>query len=255
MGETLLVIPVRMTSQRLPGKPLKDIGGQSLVERVYRQAIQSKLKTDVVIATDSPEIVEACNRINAPVVLTGSHHLTGSDRVAEAFSIFKQKGKNYQFVVNVQGDMPFINPKVIDQAIKTLSDSSKDVGMVTIVTPITEEEEFNEPSVVKAVLGVNEKALYFSRSPIPYPRNKPLNSNEPWGYKHIGLYVFRPDTLIRMSSFGPVFPEIREGLEQLRLLSNEIHIRASIIERSLLEPSIEVDTKEDLELACQIITR
>ena len=247
----LIVIPARMSSQRLPGKPLKDIAGKTLIERVYLQAKKVSGINRVVIATDSPEIIEAAKKFHAEVIETSSNCLTGSDRVAEVAFKFKKEGDTFDLIANVQGDMPFIKPSIIEKAFSTIEKSNEEIGMATIVTPIHSEEEFHKNSVVKAVLGENEKALYFSRAPIPYPRNLP-NKGEPFGFKHIGLYVFRPETLFKMADFKEALSERREGLEQLRLLANGIQIRATIIEREELEPQVEVDTQADLDMACQI---
>lgn len=251
MMKKLIVIPARMSSQRLPGKPLKDIAGQTLIERVYRQAEQVPHIDTVVIATDSPEILHASEQFGAKAVATSSSCLTGSDRVAEVARLFAAQGVSFDFIANVQGDMPFIKPTIIEKAFAILEQSDPSIGMATIVTPIHSEEEFRKDSVVKAVLGDDGRALYFSRAPIPYPRNKP-QTGEPYGYKHIGLYVFRPETLVRMSAMNEAIAERREGLEQLRLLAHGVQIKAAIIERDELEPQVEVDTPDDLARAQEI---
>ena len=249
--KSLIVIPSRMASTRLPAKPLKLIGGKTLIERVHAQAVQVAGVDKVILATDSPEIIDEGVRINAITMMTSSTLLTGSDRVAAVVESLELKGESFDLIANVQGDMPFITPSIIEQAFKVLAESALTVGMVTVVTPITDEEEFFRPSVVKAVLGQDNQALYFSRAPIPYPRNKPKDS-ESFGFKHIGLYVFRPATLKAMATMLPVLCEEREGLEQLRLLANGVNIKTVIIDRAELEPSVEVDTPEDLQRANQI---
>ena len=247
-GDCLIVIPARMSSTRLPGKPLKRIGDQTLIERVWRQARTTMEAKRIILATDSPEIIEEGARIGAETVLTSDRLLTGSDRVAAVVSLLREKGEEFSYIANVQGDMPFIKATIIDQAFRALKKASGDVGMVTVVTPIHDEEEFFRPSVVKAVLDENKNALYFSRAPIPYPRTKPEQS-QPFGYKHIGLYVFRPETLQAMSCFTPAVSETREGLEQLRLLAHGVKIGAVIISRDEMEPQVEVDTPDDLARA------
>jgi len=247
----LIVIPARMSSQRLPGKPLKDIEGKTLIERVYRQAQQTRGIDTVVIASDSPEILTASEQFGAKAVATSSSCLTGSDRVAEVARMFEAQGATFDYIANVQGDMPFIKPSIIEKAFAILEHSDASIGMATIVTPIHSEEEFRKDSVVKAVLGEEGRALYFSRAPIPYPRNMP-QSHEPFGYKHIGLYVFRPQTLFRMQAMKEALAERREGLEQLRLLAHGIQIKAAVIERDELEPQVEVDTPDDLARAQEI---
>lgn len=247
------VIPARYQSARLPGKPLADIKGMTLVERVWRRASEASCFSSLAVATDDTRIREVCETFGAKVIMTGSTALTGSDRVAEAASVMEKGGESYDFVANVQGDMPFINPRVIETAVQSLIDASGEFGMSTIGTPITSEEEFIRPDAVKVVIGEGGRALYFSRAAIPHMRNKtPVNSEEPYGYKHLGLYIFRRETLRRLSSLKQTLPEKRESLEQLRALSNGIAIRVAIIPRELLEPSIEVDTPADLELARQV---
>lgn len=245
------VIPSRMASTRLPGKPLKDIAGKTLIQRVWEQASKCSIFSELLIATDSPEILEEGKRIKAHVVETSVHAQTGSDRVAEVVKILRSQGKQFDLIANVQGDMPFIKPTVIAQAISCLESSASEFGMATIATPIATREEFERPSVVKVVVGNHGQALYFSRGQIPYPRSEP-EAKEAWGLKHIGLYVFRPHTLDTLSSLQQALPEKREGLEQLRLLCNGVKIKVEIIERELLEPSIEVDTPDDLARACEI---
>lgn len=239
------VIPVRLQSQRLPRKPLADIAGKSLVQRVWEQATQTKQFSEIVIATDSPEIEEHCKQFKGKVIRTSPDHKTGSDRVAEAAKICG----NFDIVANIQGDMPFISPKLIDETAKLLIESSKAVGMTTVASPILKEEEFLKPSAVKVALGQESRALYFSRAPIPFvraPEEAVITNETPWGFKHMGLYVFRPETLTLMSTLSEVLVEKREKLEQLRLLASGVHIRVYTAPLELVHPSIEVDTEEDL---------
>jgi 3-deoxy-manno-octulosonate cytidylyltransferase (CMP-KDO synthetase) len=246
------VIPARLKSTRLPEKPLKDIRGKSLLQRVWEQARQAKNLARVVIATDDPTIESAAKGWGAEVIMTSDKNPTGSDRVAEVAS---KIGSGYSLVANVQGDMPFINPQVIDQAVATLAGSSEQFGMCTIVTPIFDREEFERPSCVKAVLGAQGQVLYFSRAPIPYPRapeEVTVTPQTPWGFRHMGLYVFRPDTLARLGNMDFALTEQRERLEQLRLLANGVQIKVSVIDPALLVNQIEVDTPEDLAKACEI---
>lgn len=248
------VIPARMASTRLPGKPLKDICGKTLIRRVWEQASASSLFNEVCIATDSPEIEEAGKAFGARVVMTSPTLATGSDRVAAVLSLFEKEGRSYDLIANVQGDMPFIKPSIIDAAVEGLKKSDASFGMSTIATPIAEEDEFNRAASVKVVLGSNSEAMYFSRSPIPHPRTAP-EAGEPFGYKHIGLYVFRPHALKALAGFSQTIPEKREGLEQLRALSNGVKIKVVIIDRDRMEPSVEVDTPEDLAKAQHIASK
>lgn len=244
------VIPVRLRSARLPGKPLRDITGKSLVRRVWERARNASLLQKLVIATEDQEIFEAGQQFGAEVVMTQRTHLTGSDRVGEVLEQCRARGERYDFVANIQGDMPFINPAVIDRAIEALIESPA-CGMSTVASPITDEGEFMRPSCVKVVLGEHERALYFSRAPIPYRRDEDFHAPEEgiFSYKHLGLYVFRADALQALKGLPHAFAETREKLEQLRALCGGIQIRCAVLPQSMVDPSIEVDTEDDLARA------
>lgn len=246
--KVLCVIPVRMASTRLPGKPLKDIGGKNLVQRVYEQAQKASRFSSIVVATDSQEIQSELSRLNIEVLMTSSEARTGSDRVCEAYKNFKKNGSQFDVVVNLQGDMPFIRPEVIDGAIESFQGVIAEYDMGTIATPITEREEFFRPSCVKVACGKGGRALYFSRAPIPFPREE-SRVKGCWGHKHLGFYMFKPQALEALALLQSAEVEEREGLEQLRALAQGINIHVSIIARDLIEPSIEVDTPEDLDRA------
>lgn len=197
------VIPVRLESTRFPNKPLKDINGLTLVERVWRQASKSSALTKLVVATNNEEIAQECQTKGMRWVMTSSTHETGTDRVAEACAILEGSGERFELVANIQGDMPFVNPRVIDSVITSLANADRDFGMATIGTPITSQLEYERPATVKIALGENGQALYFSRAPIPHWRNFPgesaVSSDTPLAYKHMGLYIFRRDTLFKIS--------------------------------------------------------
>lgn len=231
------VIPVRLESERLPRKPLALIGNQTLVERVWRQASKSKKLDKLVVATDSNEIIDVVKSFGGEVVKTSSSPKTGTDRVCEAML------DGYDIVANIQGDMPFINPDLIDSCIDLIQ--SVDAEIVTPATPILSDEEFFKDSTVKVAIGNESRALYFSRAPIPFPRKRA----EPLGYKHIGLYVFKSDTLRRFPTLPESDVEEREKLEQLRALAAGLDIRIFVAPRELTSPGIEVDTPEDLKRA------
>lgn len=244
------VIPARFPSSRLPGKPLKDIAGKTLLQRVWEQATAAKTLSQVVIATDDQRIFDAAKGFGAEVLMTSAEARTGSDRVAEVAALLDAKGERFDAVANVQGDMPFIRPGVIDQVVNTLLNAPATFGMATVGTPIMDEEEYLRPSAVKVVLGNEGRALYFSRAPIPHMREvSSVTEDEPYAYKHLGLYVFRPDTLRALSTMEQTLAERRESLEQLRALCNGIAIKVAVVTRADLEPSIEVDTPDDLERA------
>ena len=250
--QTLGVIPARFQSSRLPGKALADIAGKSLVQRVWEQASEAKQLSRVVIATDDERIVEAGNSFGAETVMTDSNHPSGSDRIAEVVRTFAAKGEHYDAVANIQGDMPFVEPELIDRVVNLLHDAPHEVGISTVAGPILNEGDFLRPSAVKVVFDENGDALYFSRSAIPYWREKDattISDENPYGYKHIGLYVYRTDALLRITKLPQSRPEQREQLEQLRALSAGIKIRVLVSPRELIEHSIEVDTPEDLKRA------
>ncbi len=239
------VIPVRLESERLPRKPLADIAGKSLVQRVWEQASKSKKLDKLVVATDSDEIIDVVKSFGGEFVKTSNKPRTGTDRVYEAFSITEG---NFSFVVNIQGDMPFINPVLIDSCIELLESSGAD--MVTPATPIISDEEFFRDSTVKVAIGNEGRALYFSRAPIPYPRHR----SDPLGFKHIGLYVFTAKALQTFPSLPSCEVEEREKLEQLRALASGFDIRIFNASPQLTTPGIEVDTPADLERARELTT-
>ena len=252
--KVLGVIPARMASQRFPGKPLQNIAGMSLVQRVWEQARQCKTLTKLVIATEDAAIAEHAREIGAASVMTSSSNRTGSDRVAEVAR--STQGEEFDLIANIQGDMPFINPAVIDTVIRALQDAPSHFGIATPVTPITDRAEYERPAAVKCVFQRDMRALYFSRSPMPYWRAAhPDDGHTPWAHKHLGLYVFRPAALQELTALPASSLELSEGLEQLRALEGGIPIRAVPIDRAQLEPSIEVDTPEDLARAIEWCNR
>ncbi len=245
------VIPVRLESTRFPNKPLKVIHGRTLVERVWLQASRSRRLTSLVVATNNSEIADECASKGMRCVMTSASHETGTDRVAEACAILESQGGSFDLVANVQGDMPFVSPEVIDSVVHSLATADAEFGMATIGTPITSREEFERAAAVKIALGEGGRALYFSRAPIPHWRNFPgegsVTAESPLGYKHMGLYIFRRATLTRIATLPKAFTEQREALEQLRALAHGIGIKAHIVPRAAVEPCIEVDTPQDLQ--------
>ncbi len=234
------IIPSRYASTRLPAKSLADICGKPMVQHVYERARQSLLLTDVVVATDDVRIEAAVKRFGGKVVMTPSTIQSGSDRIAYA-----AQSISADIIVNVQGDEPLIEPRMIDQTISILLDDT-DAVVSTAVKRITLGEDVFNPSVVKVVLDKNNYALYFSRSPIPHVRDEKHGVN--WVdnftfYKHFGIYVYRAEFLRKFSSFQPTMLEQSEKLEQLRILENGFRIKAAVTEFD----SIPVDTQEDLE--------
>ncbi len=230
----LIVIPARYDSTRFPGKPLTLIEGLPMVVKVYNQAIRCKLADNVVIATDDERIFNSAQKFNCNVTMTSSLHKSGTDRVAEAASKFDS-----QIIVNLQGDEPFISPELIDQGIKILQDDiSADIS--TPVKLISNQDEIENRNVVKVVFGKSNYALYFSRSAIPYFRETNI---EKLFYKHIGLYIFRKESLNKFIKFEESYLEKVEKLEQLRALENHLKIK---IYKTDYE-SIAIDTPDDLK--------
>lgn len=240
------VIPARYASQRLPAKPLIDLLGKSMIRRVFDQAKKATSLHRVIVATDDRRIEEAVKAFGGDVVMTSPEMKSGSDRVAAVAQ--REEGDIF---VNIQGDEPLIASAMIDEAVQVLLDDPQaDVG--TLVKAITSESELINPGVVKVVLDTRGRALYFSRSVIPWIRdsNNPLDwlKHHPF-YKHIGLYVFRRESLRRFTALPEGDLERAEKLEQLRILENGSTIKVGFTQYE----SIPVDTPEDAERVMMLI--
>ncbi len=260
-----VVIPARYYSTRFPGKPLATLKGKPLIQHVYENASEARLAQDVVVATDSTSILEAVLSFGGRAVMTSEKHRSGTDRIAEVARFSK-----YDIIVNVQGDEPLITPTMIDDVITVLEDNQASIG--TLATAITDKNEIFDPNVVKVVFDQTGRALYFSRAPIPYHRDlwntghdavrepgpgtapedgmqagndvsREIKSPEMRCFKHIGLYSYRKDTLIRLSGLPQTHLEHCEKLEQLRALEHNIVIKV----KETSENTIGVDTPHDLE--------
>ena len=242
------VIPARYGSTRFEGKPLADILGKPMIQYVYEGVRQSKLIDEVIVATDDQRILEAVKSFGGKAVITSPAHFTGTDRVAEVARKLKS-----EIIVNVQGDEPLIRGTIIDNAIRPLI-TDETVPMSTLITRIEEVKDWLNPHIVKVVVDQKNFALYFSRSPIPFPRDLNIGRLEshPFGtdrplpknvFKHIGVYVFRRQFLLRFSKMKPTPLEKLEKLEQLRALENGYSIKVTPVD---YEP-ICVDTPEDLQ--------
>jgi 3-deoxy-manno-octulosonate cytidylyltransferase (CMP-KDO synthetase) len=238
-----VLVPARLASTRLPGKPLADIGGVPMIVRVARQAALSSASA-VVVAADHADIVNACVAHGVKAVLTRSEHATGSDRLAEACELLGLDGQSV--VVNVQGDEPLIDPALIDACAALLSQRS-DCVMSTAAHTIDTQDEFDNPNVVKVVLDAAHNALYFSRAPIPWWRDAraagSLSVPTPAALRHIGLYAYHAGFLRRFPSLPPGPLESIEALEQLRVLW---HGERIVVHVSGVRPGPGVDTPEDL---------
>ena len=231
------VIPARYASSRFPGKALVPIGSKSMLQHVYERVSLARYLTNVIVATDDQRIFDEARRFGAPVRMTRADHLSGTDRVAEVAS-----AETADLIVNVQGDEPLIDPAAIEAAVLPLADEPA-IPMGTLKKRIEDPCEIDDPNVVKVVTDRFENAIYFSRSTIPYQRDKTESKRQAVHFKHIGLYVYRRDFLLRYPGL-PVGPlEKAERLEQLRALENGHKIRVVETEYE----SIGVDTPEDLE--------
>lgn len=227
------VIPARYHSTRLPGKPLLMIGAKPMIQWVYEAAGTAALIDELVVATDDQRIFDTVVGFGGKAEMTAADHPTGTDRLAEV-------ARRYQteLVVNIQGDEPLIQGAVIDSIIRPLLDDPG-LPMSTAKVRLTDPEQVQEASVVKVVTAENGDALYFSRSPIPYPRN----AGQAFYWKHIGLYGYRKEFLLKYIGLSQSQLELAESLEQLRVLSNGYRIKVVEVERD----SVGVDTPEDLE--------
>jgi len=235
----VVVIPARYHSTRLPGKPLLEIAGKSMIQRAWEGAKQSSADA-VIIATDDQRIYQAVRDFGADVEMTSIDHSSGSDRVQEV--VQKLGFSSDQIVVNVQGDEPLLPSELIDQVAINLKNTPP-AGIATLASVLTKEPEFNNPSVVKVVRDKNGFALYFSRSPIP--QSLTFKSVDV-AFKHIGIYAYRLGVLNRFVSYPIGDLERVERLEQLRALENGIQIHVGIVEHDLPKG---VDTQADLEHA------
>ncbi len=237
------IIPARFASTRLKGKPLVDIGGKPMIQHTYESVKKSKLLSDVIIAVDDERVYDAAKKFGANVKMTPKELSTGTDRIAYV----AKKLTTAEIIVNIQGDEPFIPGKMIDQAIEPLLFDRK-VMVSTLAKRIREVNELNSPSIPKVVFDYQNNALYFSRSPIPYIRDVVSDKQKLKVadiYKHIGLYVFRKQQLLKFTKMKQTDLEKFEKLEQLRLLENNIKIKVVVTE----EESLSIDTEEELETA------
>jgi len=220
------VIPARYASSRFPGKLLAKETGKYLIEHVYEQVCQAGLVDRVLIATDDRRIGQASDEFGAPWRMTRGDHISGTDRIAEVAGSLEA-----DIIVNVQGDEPEIEPESIDQMIELLrGDDRADMATLAAPFPPGEDEDINNPNVVKVVVNRNGHALYFSRWPIPYRRDE--KDHKPLYRKHLGVYAYRMEVLARLSKLEPTPLEKAEKLEQLRALENAMVIAVGQVERS-----------------------
>lgn len=247
------VIPARYGSQRLPGKPLADLCGKPMIQHVYERVAQARTIDWCLVATDDERIAATVRAFGGHAVLTPENLPTGTDRVA----FVARSLRDATIVVNVQGDEPLMEPAMIDEAVRVVL-SNPDTAVGTLVREIENVQDLTNPGVVKVVLDAEKRCLYFSRSPIPFVRDRQSSSSHPvyekvagtdgWlkhhrYYKHIGLYVYRRDFLLRLSEMAQTPLEAAEQLEQLRILEHGHTIQAAVTNYD----STPVDTPADLE--------
>lgn len=241
MIRILGIIPARYASTRFPAKALADVGGKPMIQRVYEQAKKAKSLQAVVVATDHPEILSCVKQFGGEACMTKKSHVSGTDRCFEALMLQPDR---YDYLINIQGDEPFIHPDQIDLLASALDGTTE---IATLAKHIEEQDQLFNPNVVKVVFSNNNQALYFSRSVIPHVRN--IRENE-WlssvtFYKHIGMYAYRADVLKKLTALTVSTLEKAESLEQLRWLENgyKIHILETKKE------TIGIDTPDDLKTA------
>jgi 3-deoxy-manno-octulosonate cytidylyltransferase (CMP-KDO synthetase) len=230
------IIPARFHSTRFPGKPLIDIGGKTMIRRVYEQAKKASIISEVIVATDDQKIFDEVKNFGGRAILTSPDHNNGTERCAEVAA-----GLDADVIINVQGDEPFIHPEPIDLLALSFKDVS--VQIATLIKQHALDSELQSPSRIKVAVNKNFEALYFSRSLIPF-HQRGNSETIPSYYKHIGIYAFRKDVLLKLVKLQPTALELSESLEQLRWLENGYKIQCLVTQYE----SISIDTPADLQL-------
>ena len=234
----IIIIPARLASTRLPNKPLAMIEGKTMIQRVYEQALKANLG-EVIIATDGEKIANEIKKFGGKYILTNPDLQSGTDRIYSAYKLLKQ---DFDIIVNVQGDLPNIDPNVISECVNLALENDCDIA--TSASKISDISEINNPNVVKIALAQNGLALYFSRSAIPFSKN--INDDY---FHHIGIYAYKKNALEKFINLSPSPLEKRESLEQLRALENGMKIAVKIVNAHPLS----VDTQEDLDKVINLI--
>ena len=234
------IIPARYDSSRFPGKPLADIAGKSMIQRVYSQVKAAKCLDEVIVATDDPRIEEHVRSFAGNVVMTAKDHQSGTDRCAEVVS----KVAGFDIAVNIQGDEPFIDPQQIELLVSCFQ--NPDTAIATLVKEITTEEELFNENTPKVTRDIKGRAIYFSRQTIPFIRGEAKGGNwlrKQQFFKHIGIYAYRCETLLELTKLPISSLEKAEALEQLRWIENGFPIQTAITQHE----TVAVDTPQDLE--------
>ncbi len=241
MTKTAIIIPARYGSSRLEGKPLIEVGGKPIIQWVYEKAQQAKLADMIIVATDDERIFNAVKAFGGIVEMTSASHNCGSDRIREVID----RHPEISYIVNLQGDEPLIKPESIDAIIKNIKeDANADIS--TLIRVIDEENEINNPNLVKCVIDKRGYALYFSRSKIPFERKAGIATF----YGHLGIYGYKREALIKMTEAAQTPLEKTESLEQLRALENGMKIKTTVVD---FVP-VGIDTLEDLSKFKRIIS-
>tara|TARA_B100001109_G_scaffold154698_1_gene125869 strand:- start:325 stop:1068 length:744 start_codon:yes stop_codon:yes gene_type:complete len=237
MMKIVSIIPARYDSSRFPGKLMQQLGERTVILRTYQNVVATGLFDEVVVATDSDLIFNEISDNGGRAVMTRKDHECGSDRIAEAIS-----GMCADLVINVQGDEPFVDRDSLKKLIEVFEeDSQKEIALASLMTPLLEQEEVKNPSVVKVIVDLKQFALYFSRSPIPFDRD----NKKPNYYKHVGVYAFRKDALIEFSNQEITPLESAEKIECIRFLEHGKKIKM-VLTNNL---NFEIDTPRDLDRA------
>ena len=232
--QTAIIIPARYGSSRLEGKPLLKACEKPIIQWVWEKACNVPMADRVIVATDDDRIFDACKAFGAEVEMTSTNHKSGSDRIAEV----AKRHPEIAYIINLQGDEPLIEQENIELVIKGIKfDDKADIS--TLVREITDENELNNPNLVKCIFDVNNYAMYFSRAKIPYERN--IGKSKFYG--HLGIYGYKKEALFKMTNLAQTTYEMSESLEQLRALQNGMKIKVSIVKNI----PVGIDTQEDFE--------
>ncbi len=238
------IIPARYESSRFPGKPLAMISGKPMIQHVYENASKTNFLNEVIVATDDERIYSSVNDFGGKVIMTSHDHQSGTDRCNEVIRSLSKTGQNFDVAINIQGDEPFLNPGQIETVIQSFKNDAK-IKISTLIKKIQQSDELFNPNVVKAIINHDGKAIYFSRSPIPFLRDKAQNQwlNHHSFFKHIGIYGYRTEVLKEICELKKSDLEKSENLEQLRWIENgyQIHTEITNIENKA------IDTPEDLK--------
>jgi 3-deoxy-manno-octulosonate cytidylyltransferase (CMP-KDO synthetase) len=236
MSKTVGIIPARWASTRFPGKPLHPIAGKALLQHVWERCRRAKKLDQLIVATDDFRIAEAAFGWGAEVAMTSPKHSSGTDRIAEVAA----KANQFSHIINIQGDEPMIDPKLIDRLVGALQ-RDRQLEMITAAHPFADSNEASSPHQVKVVVNTKKEALFFSRGAIPFPRD---TSKPPQYFRHQGIYGYTRDLLLRFVRWKPSPLECAESLEQLRALENGVRIQVIMTESG----SPGVDTPEDARM-------